>query len=89
MCVYIYIYYPHICIHTYTHTHTQEKTLFKHPVYKALWMPMIDTADIVATRYKISRERQDQHALESQKRTFEAQKAGRYDAEIVPLNPKP
>jgi acetyl-CoA C-acetyltransferase len=52
-------------------------------------MPMIDTADIVATRYKISRERQDQHALESQKRTFEAQKAGRYDAEIVPLNPKP
>jgi hypothetical protein len=27
-----------------------EKTLFKHPVYKALWMPMIDTADLVAER---------------------------------------
>ena len=38
------------CVHTHTHTHTQ--TLFKHPVYKALWMPMIDTADLVAERYR-------------------------------------
>ena len=62
-----------------------EKTLFKHPVYKALWMPMIDTADLVATKYGISRERQDEYALLSQQRTFAAQKEGKYDDEIVPL----
>jgi acetyl-CoA C-acetyltransferase len=63
-----------------------EKTLFQHPVYKALWMPMIDTADLVATRYKISRERQDEYALLSQQRTAAAQQAGKYADEIVPLD---
>lgn len=51
----------------------------------ALWMPMIETADTVAHRYGISREAQDSYALESQRRTAEAQSAGRFDAEIVPL----
>jgi acetyl-CoA C-acetyltransferase len=51
----------------------------------ALWMPMIETADIVAERYKISREQQDEYALSSQQRTAAAQAEGRLDAEIVPL----
>ncbi len=51
----------------------------------ALWMPMIDTADIVAERYKISRERQDEYSLESQRRTAAAQQGGKFNDEIVPL----
>jgi acetyl-CoA C-acetyltransferase len=51
----------------------------------ALWMPMIETADIVAKRYGISREAQDEFAMASQQRTAAAQRAGRFDAEIVPL----
>jgi len=51
----------------------------------ALYMPMIETADIVAKRYGISREAQDQYALQSQQRTAAAQQAGRFNDEIVPL----
>ncbi len=51
----------------------------------ALYMPMIDTADNVAARYKVSREAQDAYALESQRRTATAQQARRFDDEIVPL----
>jgi acetyl-CoA C-acetyltransferase len=54
-------------------------------VKPALWMPMIETAEIVAERYGISREAQDEFALLSQRRTAAAQAAGRFDAEIVPL----
>ena len=54
----------------------------------ALWMTMIETAEIVAQRYGISRERQDQYALQSQQRTAAAQAAGRYADEIVPLATK-
>jgi len=50
-----------------------------------LWMPMIETADIVAERYSISREAQDEYSLISQMRTAAAQQAGRFDDEIVPL----
>jgi acetyl-CoA C-acetyltransferase len=50
-----------------------------------LWWGMIDTAETVAKRYNIGREAQDAYALESQRRTGEAMKAGRFDAEIVPL----
>ena len=50
-----------------------------------LYMAMIDTADIVAKRYNISREAQDRFSLESQRRTAEAQAAGRYREEIVPI----
>jgi acetyl-CoA C-acetyltransferase len=46
---------------------------------------MIDTAENVASRYGISRDRQDAYALESQRRTAAGQQAGRFDAEIVPL----
>ncbi|MGD0335170.1 MAG: acetyl-CoA C-acyltransferase [Xanthobacteraceae bacterium] len=50
-----------------------------------LYMPMIDTADNVAQRYKVSREAQDAYALESQRRTASGQQANRFDSEIVPL----
>jgi acetyl-CoA C-acetyltransferase/acetyl-CoA acyltransferase len=52
---------------------------------KDVYLPMIDTAEIVSQRYQITRETQDQYALESQRRTAAAQAAGRFDAEIVPM----
>jgi acetyl-CoA C-acetyltransferase len=51
----------------------------------ALYMTMIETADIVARRYGISREAQDRFSVESQRKTAEAQAAGRYKAEIIPI----
>jgi acetyl-CoA C-acetyltransferase len=50
-----------------------------------IYWSMIDTADLVARRYQITRDRQDEFACESQRRTAAAQEAGRFDAEIVPL----
>jgi acetyl-CoA acetyltransferase family protein len=49
------------------------------------YMPMLKTAEFVAARYGISREDQDRYSAESQRRTAEAQQAGRFDAEIVPI----
>lgn len=51
----------------------------------ALYMPMLDTAEVVANRYSISREAQDEYALKSQQRTAAAQAAGKFDDEIVPV----
>ncbi|GAA6173490.1 acetyl-CoA C-acyltransferase [Colwellia sp. KU-HH00111] len=51
----------------------------------ATYMPMLDTAEIVANRYEISREAQDAYALKSQQRTAAAQAAGKFDDEIVPV----
>lgn len=48
-------------------------------------IPMLKTAEIVATRYGISRDEQDAFALLSQQRTAAAKAAGRFDAEIVPM----
>jgi acetyl-CoA C-acetyltransferase/acetyl-CoA acyltransferase len=48
-----------------------------------LYLPMIDTGDIVAARYGISREAQDRFAVESQRKTEQAQLAGRYRDEII------
>jgi len=62
---------------------TQDADLLE--VVPAMYMPMIDTAEIVASRYRISRQSQDEYALESQRRTAAAQAAGRFDQEIVPL----
>ena len=50
-----------------------------------VYMPMLYTADNVAKKYDVSRERQDEYALQSQQRTAAAQKAGRFDAEILPF----
>ena len=54
----------------------------------ALWMSMIETAEVVSERYSVSRERQDEYALESQRRTAAAQQARKFSDEIVPLKTK-
>ena len=51
----------------------------------AAYMPMIDTAEVVAKRYHISREVQDEYALQSQQRTAAGQETGKFDDEIVPM----
>ncbi len=52
-------------------------------IHNATYMPMLQTAEVVATRYKISRDVCDEYAFQSQQRTAAAQAAGRFDAEIV------
>ncbi|MGI9235502.1 MAG: acetyl-CoA C-acyltransferase [Woeseiaceae bacterium] len=54
-------------------------------MHEHIYMPMIDTAEVVAERYGISRDAQDEYALQSQQRTAAGQEAGRFDEEIVPL----
>ncbi len=61
---------------------TEEWALRHEP---SLYMPMLQTADTVAKKYKVSREAQDEYSLQSQQRTAAAQQAGRFDAEIVPM----
>ena len=51
----------------------------------SIHMPMLDTAEVVANRYSISREAQDEYAVISQARTAAAQQEGKFDAEIVPV----
>jgi len=58
------------------------RLMAKHP---HVLMPMIDTAEIVANRYNVSRDAQDEYALQSQQRTAAGQEAGKFDDEIVPL----
>jgi acetyl-CoA C-acetyltransferase len=49
------------------------------------YIAMLDTAEIVAKRYDISRERQDEYGLESQRRTAAAQQGGRFNDELAPI----
>ena len=65
--------------------YTEEHLLSVKP---ALWMSMIETAEIVAQRYKISRADCDAYALESQMRTAAAQAAGKFKDEIAPITVK-
>ena len=62
------------------------------PALKAIkgdvYMAMLDTAEVVAKRYGISREKQDQYSLESQRRTAAAQQGGRFKDEIAPISTK-
>ncbi|MFT3976445.1 MAG: acetyl-CoA C-acyltransferase [Sphingomonas bacterium] len=53
--------------------------------FPRLYMSMLETAEIVAARYGVTREAQDAYALESQRRTARAQEEGRLDREIVPV----
>ena len=53
-----------------------------------IYMEMIDTADIVAARYKLSREYQDEYSLESQRRMASAQQGNKFKDEIVPMKTK-
>jgi acetyl-CoA C-acetyltransferase len=65
--------------------YTEEHLLAVKP---ALWMSMIETAEIVAQRYNISRAACDEYALMSQQRTAAAQAAGKFQDEIAPLTVK-
>ena len=51
----------------------------------SLYMSMLETAEVVAERYGVSREAQDEYSLQSQQRTAAAQEAGKFDDEIVPM----
>lgn len=72
-----------------TLTQPVDRELYRDPRLTAekpsVYTSMIETADIVAARYGVTREAQDRFSLESQKRTAAAQAAGRFDAEIVPI----
>ena len=57
-------------------------------MHNGVYMPMIDTAEVVGTRYSISRERCDEYALRSQQRTAKAQAEGKFDDEIIPVTAK-
>ncbi|MEW6297820.1 MAG: acetyl-CoA C-acyltransferase [Thermodesulfobacteriota bacterium] len=63
--------------------HFTEEWLTQH--IPALYLPMLQTAEVVAQRYGISREVQDEYAFISQQRTAAAQAAGKFDQEIVPF----
>ncbi|HEX3792159.1 MAG TPA: acetyl-CoA C-acyltransferase [Pseudonocardiaceae bacterium] len=65
------------------HHRAQDPWLVRH--IPTIYLPMLHTAEIVAERYGVTREQQDEFALLSQQRTAAAQLAGRFDAEIVPL----
>jgi acetyl-CoA acetyltransferase family protein len=54
-------------------------------MHKTIYMPMLQTAEIVAKRYGIDREAMDAYGLQSQQRTAAAQAAGKFDDEIVPV----
>ena len=62
----------------------QDGTVLGHSPH--FYMPMLQTAEVVAQRYKVSREAQDEYGLQSQRRTALAQQAGRFDQEILPLS---
>jgi acetyl-CoA C-acetyltransferase len=62
---------------------TQDPWLVEHQ--PDLYMTMIETAEIVAERYQVTRDAQDEYALQSQSRTAAAQQAGRFNQEIVSL----
>jgi acetyl-CoA C-acetyltransferase len=55
-------------------------------MHRNVYMPMLQTAEVVAKRYGISREAMDAYALQSQQRTAAAQAAGYFDAEIIPVD---
>jgi acetyl-CoA C-acetyltransferase len=69
--------------HMNTHMAVDKKLVGMH---QDIYMPMLQTAEIVAQRYNVSRERQDEYGLLSQNRTAAAVKAGHYNEEIVPMS---
>ena len=54
-------------------------------MHQSIYMPMLQTAEVVAKRYGISRDAMDEYGFQSQQRTAAAQAAGAFDAEIVPV----
>ena len=68
--------------HVNMHRVIDKNLIAKH---EHIYMQMLDTAEVVANRYNVTREQQDAYALQSQQRTAVAQQAGKYDDEIAPL----
>ncbi|MGE0829185.1 MAG: acetyl-CoA C-acyltransferase [Hyphomonadaceae bacterium] len=68
-------------VHRFTEEHLMD-------IKPELWMPMIETADIVSERYGVSREYQDEYSLRSQQRIAAAQASGIFKDEIVPMRTK-
>ena len=72
-------------VQTHANTFNQREAWIEE--YKPeLYWGMLETAEVVAKRYGISREKQDEYGVRSQQRAAQAQAAGRFDAEIVPLD---
>ncbi len=69
--------------HQNLYRYTEEELMKTWP---AIWMTMIETAEVVADRYGISREYQDEYSAESQRRTAAFQEKGYMAEEIVPMN---
>ena len=72
------------CVQNEMNLHMFEDVSLKKQKPEIYW-PMLQTAETVATRYKIGRAAQDAFGMQSQNRAAAAQAAGRFDAEIVPL----
>ena len=68
--------------HVNMHRVIDKNLIAKH---EHIYMQMLDTAEVVANRYNVTREQQDAYALQSQQRTAIAQQTGKYDDEITPL----
>jgi len=72
------------CVQQEMNRHMLHEVWLKQNKPEIYW-PMLQTAETVARRYAISRERQDEYGVQSQQRAAAAQAAGRFDAEIVPM----
>ncbi|GAA4011504.1 acetyl-CoA C-acyltransferase [Actimicrobium antarcticum] len=72
------------CVQQEANTHMLMEVWLKQNKPELYW-PMLQTAETVAKRYNISRERQDAYGVQSQQRAFAAQQAGKFDAEIAPM----
>ena len=68
--------------HVNTHMAVDKALVAAH---KDIYLPMLQTAEIVSSRYGISRERQDEYGLLSQRRTAQAYEEGRYTSELAPM----
>jgi acetyl-CoA C-acetyltransferase len=68
--------------HMNLHRAADEELVAMHP---HIYMPMLQTAEVVARRYNISRDAMDEYGLQSQQRVAEAYEQGRYDAELTPV----
>ncbi|OGA15887.1 MAG: acetyl-CoA acetyltransferase [Betaproteobacteria bacterium RIFCSPLOWO2_02_FULL_63_19] len=68
------------------HHHLQDEWLHRHK--PEIYWPMLQTAEMLARRYNISRERQDEYGVQSQVRAAAAQAAGKFSDEIVPITVK-
>lgn len=71
--------------HMNLHRAADDELLAMHP---DVYMPMLQTAEVVAKRYGISRDAMDEYGLQSQQRVAEAYEQGRYDAELTPVTCK-